>query len=449
MADQPGTASGGDFKEEVFVNEQVTVRARQPRPWTVGVITGMASYIDAASIVSFGILITIYAAVFGFDAAQVGIASATLTLGIAIGALVGGRLGDRFGRRPVFTVTMIVIIIGCALLVLGGSFALVCTGAALIGLGTGADLPVSLSTMSESATDANRGSIVVFSNVLWMVGIVVSVILGTAVGNLGQVGAQILFGHIGLVAVVVMLARLPIPESASWLAAREERRAGIGTVRADRVRIRDLFVSPYVVPMVALAVFYSLVNLGFNTYGQYGTYLLVNVAGTDVSTASMLGLISVPVGLLGAFWFMRVVGRPHRFTYFRVGAVMSVAAMLVPAILGFSVATYIASIGLMSVGAAFAGESIMKVWTQEQFPTLLRTTAQGGIISIARFVAAAGAALVPAVLALGVNYLFWALTILAAVGLGMAWVVFRTRDQAGVLTTEADAGVPMPDGAAP
>lgn len=431
------------------MNEQVSINsARQPRPWAVGVVTGMASYIDAASIISFGILITIYAAVFGFDPTQVGIASATLTLGIAIGAVVGGRLGDRFGRRPVFTVTMVVIIVGCALLILGGSFALVCTGAALVGLGTGADLPVSLSTMSEAATDANRGSIVVFSNVLWMLGIVVSIILGTVVGNLGRVGAQILFAHIGIIAVVVMLARLPIPESASWLAAREERHAGIGTLRADRVHIRDLFVSPYLVPVVALAVFYSLVNLGFNTYGQYGTYLLVNVAGTDVSTASMLGLISVPVGLLGAFWFMRVVGRPHRFTYFRVGAVMTVAAMLVPAIFGFTVVTYVASIGLMGLGAAFAGESIMKVWTQEQFPTLLRTTAQGGIISIARFAAAAGAAIVPAVLALGVNYLFWTLAVLSAVGLGIAWVVFQTRDQAGVRSAETRARVPMPDSSA-
>jgi len=410
---------------------------KQPRPWAVGIVTGMASYIDAAAIISFGILITIYAAVLGLDPAQVGIASGTLTLGIAVGALIGGRLGDRFGRRPVFSVTMLVIIAGSALLIFGASFVTISVGAALVGLGTGADLPVSLSTMSEAATDHNRGRIVVFSNILWLAGIVVSVLLGTVVGNLGQLGAQILFAHIGLVALVVLLARLPIPESASWIAARDARHPGHETTHPDRTRVRDLLRQPHVVPLVALAVFYSLVNLGFNTYGQFGTYLLVNVAGVSVSTASSLGLVSLPVGLIGALWFMRVVDKSHRFAYFRVGAVLTVVAMLIPAVIGFSMLTYILSAGLMSFGAAFAGEAIMKVWTQEQFPTLLRTTAQGGIISCARFVAAIGAAIAPSIIALGASYLFAGLTVVAAVGVGIAWFVFRTRDGLNAFTDEA------------
>ncbi|RXZ70310.1 MFS transporter [Agromyces albus] len=404
----------------------------------------MASYIDSAAIISFGILITIYSAVLGLEPAQVGIASATLTLGIAVGALIGGRLGDRFGRRPVFSVTMIVIIAGALILIFGDSFVLICVGACLVGLGTGADLPVSLSTMSEAATDQNRGKILVFSNILWLVGIVVTILLAAVVGNLGRAGAQILFGHIAVVALVVLIARLPIPESSIWLAARAERRAGVDTIRADRARVADLFRSPYLVPVLALAVFYSLVNLGFNTYGQFGTYLLVNVAGTDVSTASILGLVVIPVGFLGAIWFMRVVDKRYRFVYFRIGAVLTLAAMLVPAIFGFTTITYIVSVGLLTLGMAFAGESIMKVWTQEQFPTLLRTTAQGFVISIARFVAAGGAAVAPFIIALGAQYLFISLAVVSTIGLGVAWIVFRTRDRANAFLEEM-----QPDDVAP
>lgn len=411
----------------------------QPRPWWVGIVSGMASYIDAAAIVSFGIAIVIYQIVFGFDAAQVGIASAVLTLGIAVGALFGGKLGDRFGRRPVFSATMIVIAVGAAFLVFGDSFALILVGAALVGLGTGADLPVSLSTISEAATDANRGRILAFSNILWLAGIVVSILLGTALGNLGRFGAQIIFAHIGVMALLVLVGRFTIPESTNWIAARDERRSGVETVRADRAKVRDLLRTPYLVPLLALIAFYALVNLSFNTFGQFGPYLLVSAAGLDVSTASSIGLIALPIGAVTLLIFMRFADRPVRFALFVAGAIVAVLGSLVPVVFGFSAVTYIVALMMMAVGASFAGEAIMKIWTQEQFPTLLRTTAQGTIISVARFAAAGGAAITPLVASAGTGILFGALAVVNAVGLLIAFLVFRTRDRRNEFHSETRA----------
>ena len=53
---------------------------------------------------------------FGLGAGSIGALSALLTFLFAIGALVGGRLGDRFGRRKVFTVTMIGLAVGIAVM---------------------------------------------------------------------------------------------------------------------------------------------------------------------------------------------------------------------------------------------------------------------------------------------------------------------------------------------
>src|SRR5919205_675997 len=88
------------------------------RPWWVAIVSGMASYIDAAAIISFGIAIVVYQQTFGLDELQVGLMSGSLTFGVAIGALLGGRLGDGFGRRPIFTLTMIVILIALIGLIL-------------------------------------------------------------------------------------------------------------------------------------------------------------------------------------------------------------------------------------------------------------------------------------------------------------------------------------------
>lgn len=402
---------------------------RRPNPWWVATVAGMASYIDAAAIVSFGIVVTIYAAVLGFTPGQIGIASGALTSGIAVGALVGGKLGDRFGRKPVFSATMLIIVVGAVLGVISTSFAPFLVAAVLVGLGTGADLPVSLSTISEAGSDTNRGRLVSLSNILWMVGIVMAILGGTFFGNLGYLGGQLLLGHLAVVALLVLVARLSIPESEVWLRARADRAAGIHNVRAENAAVRQLFGSRYRAPFLALIVFYALVNLSANTAGQFGTYLLVNEAGTDVSTASSISLLIFPVSLIAMMFFLKVADSPRRFAFFTFGAVMYIGSLLVPAIFGFTVTTFLISGFAGAIGMAFAFETVMKVWTQESFPTLLRTTAQGTIIAVARFSAAILATFTPLILQAGVQVLYGFLAAVSFAGMAVAWSVFRTHDR--------------------
>ena len=98
---------------------------------------------------------------------------------------------------------------------------------------------------------------------------------------------------------------------------------------------------------------------------------------------------------------------------------------LVPAVFGFSTATMILMMLLGLVGSAFAFEAIMKLWAQESFPTLLRTTAQGAIISVARFFCAALASVTPLIMDSGPRKLFFVLAGICFVGLAAAWLGFR------------------------
>lgn len=395
--------------------------------WRVGVVAGMASYIDAAAIVSTGIGLVLYQMTFGLSELEFGALSAALTFGVAIGALVGGRLGDRFGRRSVFLITMLMIVVGSAALVFSTSFTLLLVGILLVGLGTGADLPVSLATIAEAATDRNRGKLIGFSQVLWYAGILITVGVSTVVGGMGQLGGQILFGHVGVVALIVLALRFGIPESSAW---RDAHAAQLEAVEAGTTKVsvlRALLTDPrYVVPFFALLVFYSLVNLAANTTGQFGTYVAVNVVGISVQTNSLINLITLPVGILLGFWFMRIVDGRYRMAYYVFGAIASTLGLAAPAIFGFSIVTLILIYVGAAIGGSFAFEAIMKVWTQESFPTLLRASAQGGIIAVARLIAAGVAFFTPMLLNTA-QLAYGILAIIVAIGYLVAWLAFRRR----------------------
>lgn len=396
-----------------------------PNPWWVGTVCGMATFVDGAALTGVTIALVLYQMSIGLTPDQVGVLTAALTLGVAVGSLLGGRLGDRLGRRKVFLGTMVLIVLGAGLPVLSTGFPLLLAGIGMLGLGVGADLPVALATISESANDTNRGKIIVFSNILGGCGIAAAVLVGIFFGGSGLLGGQIMFAMFAVVALVTLVLRLSIPESASWLQARAERRQGITTIRADKVDIRDLWHPPYRRPFVTLVLFYSLTTVAVSVAGTFGTYVAVNVAHLDIQQFSTVSLVALPLSILASLWFMRVADTALRMPYFVVGAVTVVVANLIPVAFGFTFLSLIGSTLLSVVGGAFCFETIMKVWTQESFPVMLRATAQGTVYAIARFCAAGLAVVTPALLLWNPSGLYLAVAVVAAIGLTIGWLGFR------------------------
>lgn len=401
-----------------------------PKVWRMAIVAGMASYLGAATIVSTGNALVMYQEPLGITGNQIGILSAALTLGIAFGAAVGGRLGDKFGRKPVVTVTALGVVLSMLINVAAPSFALLLVAAIIGGIGSGALLPVSLADIAEAADDSNRGKLVSFTQSWWMMGIIIPLALTAMFGNLGRQGGQIVFGAVAVVALITFVGRLILPESPVWLKAHHGRSNAVNTEHTEQASIRDLLKTPYLIPFVCLLVFYPLVNLAANTGGQFGTYLWVNTAGATVQFAGMVGLVMTGIGLALSLVFPRFVDNKWRMPIFYFGAVCYVLSALIPAVLGVSVTTLLIWQTLAAIGGAFAFEAIMKVWTQESFATLIRSTAQGTIISVARVLAAVLALITPKLAAAGPQGLFMVLTILIVLGMGAAIVGFR-KDRRG------------------
>jgi inositol transporter-like SP family MFS transporter len=384
----------------------------------------MASYIDSASIVGVGTTLVIYQSALGLGEGEIGVLSAALTLSIAGGALFGGRLGDRFGRKSVFSITMGIIAVGAALLIIGSSFPILLVAVMLLGIGTGADLPVSLATIAEASAGSKPGKFVSFSNVLWLIGIVTTQLIGIAVGDLGRVGGQILVAHVGIVAVVVLVLRTLIPESAQW--RQTVALHGNTDRRQTRRGFSTLISSGYAIPLLGLLGFYSLTNLAANTQGQFGTYIWVNVVDQSVSFASAMSLVSQVTWFLWAFVFMALADNHRlRMRWFAISAIVGVLGQLLPVFVGFSVTTMLISQLAFGVFVGFAFEGIMKVWTQESFPASARATAQGTVIALARVVAALLASVTPIMLGTSPVLMYGLLSAVLAIGLTIGYVTFR------------------------
>ncbi|PPK98850.1 inositol transporter-like SP family MFS transporter [Kineococcus xinjiangensis] len=394
------------------------------RAWYIAVVAGMASYLDAGAIAGSATALALYKEEFGFSGAQYSQLAALLTAMIAVGALIGGRLGDRYGRKRVFGLTMVLFALGAALLTFAPGVAFLYAGVAVLGFAAGADLPPSLAMVAESAPVGKKGKMIAFSHVLWMVGVVVVIFLQIGVGAMGVTGARIIFGHLLVVSLIVLVLRFGLPESLEWSAARSGATAEVQHDAIDFTSLKGLFRSRYAAPLVATGLFYALANIAANTNGQFQTVLYTQFAGLDFPTAGMYSLIGLVFVFVGMFTLMRLVDTRYRRPAFIVGAVLAVTAWIVPAVGGISVATLLTMSVLFALGGAIAGEPMYKVWSQELLPTLYRSTAQGITIAFARIVAAVVALVTYPILEVGPNALFGflAVTTLAACLIGLLWI---------------------------
>jgi MFS transporter, SP family, inositol transporter len=405
-----------------------TARVPVPRAaWKVAVLAGMASYLDAGAIVTNGGALVLYQKEFGFGAGTLGILSALLTLLFAVGALVGGRLGDRFGRRRVFTVTMIGLAVGVAVMAGAQNVTMLGVGTVLVGFSIGADLPVSLAMINEEAPQGAKARLVAFSHVLWMLAIGTVLGVQAVVGDLGATGARIMWLHLLVVAVAVLILRSTLPESKEWSAAHHRAQTGeLADVQGHHLDAGSQLVrKPFVLPLVALALFYGIVNLSANTGGQFATLLYTELAGVSVSTAGVLGLVVLGISFLSALGFMRSIERPNRMVFFLVGGILYTAAQAIPLVFGISAVTLVAWQGLQGIGGAFAGEPMWKIWSQELFPTLLRSSAQGATTFFTRVLAAVVALWTPLLIEVGPALLFAFLTACVAFTTALGWFWIR------------------------
>jgi len=177
--------------------------------------------LDGAAVFTLGVAMPLIVTRFAMGAHVQGLLAAALVFGAVAGAAVGGPMADSLGRRPLMLLDMAVIIAGGAVSgFASGAFVLI-IGQLLMGLGIGIDFPVSASYVAEWMPRKIRSRMMVATIAFQSVGFIVAAALCLVLIGFSSSPAlwRAFFLSETAVAVLFLLLRMRLPESARWLAS--------------------------------------------------------------------------------------------------------------------------------------------------------------------------------------------------------------------------------------
>lgn len=344
--------------------------------------------------------------------------------GILLGALAGGRLADRFGRRRLFVATLLWYAGFTVLTGLSPDLGAVYVLRFLAALGVGAEYAIVNAAIAELIPARVRGKANALVMNFWPAGAILAALLAYVVldtftlGNSTSWRALFVFG--GALALVVLAFRRRIPESPRWLVARGRhaeaeriltaleartgQRPGTGgpvAVEAASPRLRQglMELVRHYRGRLALGCLLDLAE----AFGYYGVFALLSVVvlhQVHISDRAIpfFYIIGNVGGLLGGLAMTSVfdaVG--HRLT---VGVAYLAAAGGIGLL---ALATTTRSGTLVTVAFIVANAAGTAAWTSayptftELFPTHLRGVGVGTSVAVGRVGAIVGTLALPSI----------------------------------------------------
>ena len=212
--------------------------------WRILGLAAAGKFFEGFVVFMTGVALPLIADEFKINAFQHGLVSAASLAGILVGALFLGGLADRFGRKTMFIIEMMLFVAFLCLLVatppLGiGSFALLVFFLFGIGVALGCDYPTAHLIISESMPSRIRGRMVLGAFGFQAVG----ALAGTAIGFLilyenPQLGAwRWIYASTIIIAAPVIVGRFFVVQSPSWLMVRG--RVAEAATETERLLLRE------------------------------------------------------------------------------------------------------------------------------------------------------------------------------------------------------------------
>lgn len=182
------------------------------------VITGLGWLFDAMDTGLIAFVLPVLGKEWGLSASQMGAIGSIGLVGMALGAVIGGSVADKFGRKSVFSATVILYSVATGLCALSWNYESLMFFRFLVGFGLGGELPVAATLMSEFAPTNLRGRFIVLLESFWGVGWIFAACI--AYMFIPVYGWHYAFIIGALPALYVFFIRLHMPESVRYLLSK-------------------------------------------------------------------------------------------------------------------------------------------------------------------------------------------------------------------------------------
>ena len=381
--------------------------------------SGVGWALDAMDVGLISFIMAALAVHWNLESTQTSWIATAGFVGMALGASLGGLLADKFGRRHVFALTLLVYGLATGASALATGLAVLIALRFIVGLGLGAELPVASTLISEFAPRRIRGRMVVLLEAFWAAGWIAAAIIGTFVVGASDSGWRWAVA-IGMVpAAYALYVRLALPESVRYLEAKNRHQEAEEIVTsfenaalaegknldsdlAPEVALDEAFEGSSIwssrlrARTAALWIIWFCINLSY-----YGAFiwipsLLVADGFTLVRSFSFTLIITLAQlpGYAAAAWLIEVWGRRATLAVFLVGSAVSAGAFgLADSEVSIIIAgCFLSFFNLGAWGALYA-------IGPELYPTHIRGRGTGAAAGFGRIASIISPLIVPPILA--------------------------------------------------
>jgi AAHS family 3-hydroxyphenylpropionic acid transporter len=400
-------------------------RTAPARPVLTITLCFMVALIEGFDLQAAGIAAPHIAVAFGLAPVQLGWLFSVGLLGLLPGALVGGWLADRLGRKAVLIAAVLLFGVFSLLTAQADGYASLLLARLATGLGLGAALPILIALSSEVA-DAQLKGIAVS---LTYCGVPLGGAMAALTGVLGVGGDWRLIFYLGGVAPILLaglLAMLLRESPVVWQAGAAGPESAITGLFAQGRATATLLL--WLSSFFTLAVLYMLLNwlpsllvsLGYDRVQAGYVQILFNIGGAagSVLTGWLLDrgrpVLLVLGTYLGMLVFLAALGLVQRFDLLLLAG---------------------AGAGFCAIGA----QLLLYALAPGLYPARIRATGVGATVAAGRLGAMAGPLVAGQALALGLGgsavLLAAAPGLLLSAGMALALMRGQRRDAAMISAT--------------